>query len=45
VRQALLDGNFHVGAASLEVEHLNERVLAAFGEHAQNVLAVVRETV
>jgi plasmid stabilization system protein ParE len=45
VRQALLDVNFHMRAASHEVEHLNERVLAAFGDHAKNVLAIVRETV
>jgi len=41
VGQTLLDGNFHMGAASLEVEHLNERVLAAFRDHAKYVLPVI----
>jgi len=45
VRQALLDVNYHIGAASLAVEYLNERVPAAFGDRAKNVLAVVREAV
>jgi hypothetical protein len=44
-RQAVLNWYFHMGTVSLKIEDRNRRVLAAFGDHPEDMLAVVRKPI